>query len=108
MGSCSRFSRIIEPLIEMGVNMRFGICLTFVFAIIMTTANAQECGRDYRIRSGDTLSALARRVLGDMSAAKLLYERNVEVIGPDPNRLEIGKRIYLCLLYTSPSPRDPE
>jgi nucleoid-associated protein YgaU len=50
----------------------------------------------YTIRSGDTLTSIARRLLGDGSrqAVRRIYQANVDRL-PNPDRLVIGTRIRI-------------
>ncbi len=50
----------------------------------------------YTIRSGDTLTSIARRLLGDGSrqAVRRIYQANVDRL-PNPDRLVIGTKIRI-------------
>ncbi|MEO1640999.1 MAG: transporter substrate-binding domain-containing protein [Pseudomonadota bacterium] len=65
-----------------------------------TTATAQsvQCGADYRIQSGDSLSKLAAAVYGDAAAFQIIYSANADAIGPNPGLIRVGTRISIpCL-----------
>ena len=51
----------------------------------------------YTIQSGDTLSALSRDIFGDVNDFVRFYDdpRNVESLGSNPNRINIGDVLYL-------------
>jgi|GEM_PF-3872952 len=49
----------------------------------------------YTVRSGDTLSAIAARLLGNKSEWSSLYETNRAIIGSNPNRLTVGMVLRL-------------
>jgi hypothetical protein len=49
----------------------------------------------YAVKSGDTLWAIAKLLLGDGSKWRTLYEKNKTVIGPDPNRIRPGQKLVL-------------
>ncbi len=57
--------------------------------------SAASEARRYRVRSGDTLYRIARKMLGDPSRWKELYNRNRAVIGNDPLRLKPGMLLSL-------------
>jgi nucleoid-associated protein YgaU len=45
------------------------------------------------VRSGETLSSIAGRVYGDENAWRALFDANRALIGPDPDRLEVGMKL---------------
>ncbi|MFM8445043.1 MAG: peptidoglycan-binding protein LysM [Methylococcus sp.] len=51
-------------------------------------------GQYYEIKSGDTLSAIAKRLLGDANAYMKIFEANREVI-KDPNKIFPGQKIRI-------------
>ena len=51
-------------------------------------------GRYYEIKSGDTLSAIAKQFLGDANAYPKIFEANREVI-KDPNKIFVGQKIRI-------------
>lgn len=71
-----------------------------------TTASAQVCGESYTVRQGDTLSAIARKALGDSSQWLRVYEwgGNAAVVGPNPNLLNVGDTLALPRCVTSDTP----
>jgi nucleoid-associated protein YgaU len=50
--------------------------------------------RYYEIKSGDTLSALAKQFYGDASQYPKIFEANREVI-KDPNKIFVGQKITI-------------
>ena len=48
----------------------------------------------YEIKSGDTLSAIAKQFLGDANAYPKIFEANREVI-KDPNKIFVGQKIRI-------------
>lgn len=52
--------------------------------------------RGYTVRAGDTLSAIAARHCGRVNDWTGIWHANRQVIGPDPNRIEIGQRLALA------------
>lgn len=59
---------------------------------------------DYTVRSGDSLSSIAKRVLGSEAEWKQLYEANRSVIGSNPNRLSVGMVLRLPQAVSAESP----
>ncbi|WP_422615000.1 LysM peptidoglycan-binding domain-containing protein [Cohnella caldifontis] len=49
----------------------------------------------YTVKTGDTLWAIAKLLLGDGGKWRTLYEKNKSVIGPDPNRIRPGQKLVL-------------
>ncbi len=49
----------------------------------------------YTVRSGDSLSSIAKAVYGDPDQWWLIYESNRVTIGEDPNTLEVGMRLRI-------------
>ena len=65
---------------------------TAVSAKTAVTPPAAPAGRQYTIRSGDTLEAIARRELGDGQRWRAIVELNP---GLDPKNLKVGRSIAL-------------
>ncbi len=57
---------------------------------ITTTANNKE----YTIQSGDSLWKIAKKIYGDGSKWKVIYENNKNIIA-DPNKIKVGTTIKL-------------
>ncbi len=51
----------------------------------------------YEIKSGDSLSLIAKRYYGDPMAYKRIYEANKEVIGDNPDKIYPGQQIRIPL-----------
>jgi len=47
------------------------------------------------VRPGDSLWAIAKRELGDGSRWREIYEANRDVIGPDPNVIQVGMTLRI-------------
>lgn len=58
-------------------------------------AAAQTCDNTYEVRAGDTLSLIAGAVYGDILAWERLHQANLDTIGPDPARIEIGMQLFI-------------
>ncbi|MBW4509884.1 MAG: LysM peptidoglycan-binding domain-containing protein [Scytonematopsis contorta HA4267-MV1] len=52
-------------------------------------------GTYYLVQEGDTLSYIAEMFYGDKSMWHIIYDANIDVIGPDPNNIEIGMELYI-------------
>lgn len=46
--------------------------------------------KTYTVKSGDSLSTIAKRVYGDSSRWQQIYIANKQAIGSDPNKLKVG------------------
>lgn len=51
--------------------------------------------KTYTVKSGDTLFLIARKVYGDGSKWRDLYNANKTLIGPDPNLIKPGQQLVI-------------
>ena len=51
--------------------------------------------RYYTIKSGDSLSKVAKEMYGDAGDYNKIYEANREVIGPDPDKIYPGQQLRI-------------
>nr|WP_236070698.1 LysM domain-containing protein [Streptomyces polyasparticus] len=58
-------------------------------------APKEESARTYTVKSGDSLSAIAERELGDMGRWQELYTLNKQTIGNDPDMIQPGMKLKL-------------
>jgi nucleoid-associated protein YgaU len=56
----------------------------------------------YIVRSGDTLSKIAKAYYSDPSCWEVIYDANRAVIGADPGSLEVGTKLTI-----PPAPKKP-
>ncbi|MEM8658815.1 MAG: transporter substrate-binding domain-containing protein [Pseudomonadota bacterium] len=70
---------------------------TTVLALAAGGASAQsiECGADYTVSPGDTLSNISVAAYGDRSNFQLIYNANSDTIGRNPNIIEVGDRFFI-------------
>jgi thiosulfate/3-mercaptopyruvate sulfurtransferase len=66
--------------------------VTFVYCAATAT---MACSPSYAVRSGDTLSGIAVRELGSLFAYRSIYEANRDVIGSDPDLIQIGMQFQI-------------
>ena len=59
--------------------------------------------KEERIKRFKSMSSIQRQEL----ILKKMKERGIEVGSGVPNKKYDNREVYDCLLYTSPSPRDP-
>ncbi|MEM7626813.1 MAG: LysM peptidoglycan-binding domain-containing protein [Planctomycetota bacterium] len=52
-------------------------------------------GATYTIKSGDTLSTIAKQFYGSASKWELIYQANRRAIGDDPGRLQLGTKLLI-------------
>ena len=68
----------------------------------VTVASAQQTRpapptpKTYTVKSGDTLWAIAKQVLGDGGRWREIYNNNVDVIGKDPNLIRPGQVLRIA------------
>ncbi|RSK37156.1 LysM peptidoglycan-binding domain-containing protein [Hymenobacter metallilatus] len=60
-----------------------------------TNQPAATEGETYTVVSGDSLSKIARNHYGDGTKWHQIYEANKNIIGSDPNKIEIGQVLTL-------------
>lgn len=51
--------------------------------------------RYYIVQPGDWLSKIAEKYYGDIMKYKPLHKANLEVIGPDPNKIEPRQKLWI-------------
>lgn len=49
----------------------------------------------YIVKSGDTLSVIAKRLTGDCNNWRAIYNQNKSVIGGNPNKISIGQKLVI-------------
>ena len=59
-----------------------------------STAPAAETYEIYEVKSGDSLSRIAKRVYGDGNAWKRIFDANTDVL-KDPNKIFPGQRLKI-------------
>ncbi len=57
----------------------------------------------YVVKAGDSLSAIARAVLGDVNRWKEIWEANKQAV-PDPNVINVGQELLIPVESTELSP----
>jgi nucleoid-associated protein YgaU len=51
--------------------------------------------KTYTVKEGDTLSAIAKEFYGEAADYRIIYEANKDVIGDDPNRIQVGMELKI-------------
>ncbi|MEF2964914.1 LysM peptidoglycan-binding domain-containing protein [Paenibacillus sp. M1] len=51
--------------------------------------------KTYTVKSGDTLSKIAKLELGSSAKWQAIYNANVKIIGPDPNKIKPGQKLVM-------------
>ena len=80
--------------------MRAGYILALVLTAVAWAfaggpAHAQSCGTTYKVKRGDSLSAIAYRAYRDGGQWSLIYYVNRKTIGRNPSRIGIGQRLRI-------------
>lgn len=57
--------------------------------------SAATTGDSYTVASGDSLSKIAKNHYGDAAKWHQIYEANKDIIGSNPDKIEIGQELTL-------------
>ncbi|MEJ6403112.1 rhodanese-like domain-containing protein [Yoonia sp. 2307UL14-13] len=74
------------------------------FAMLLSATQSLGCVASYTVQSGDTLSRIALDQLGSYLALENVYRANIDVIGDDPDRINVGMRLDLPCTTTVANP----
>jgi nucleoid-associated protein YgaU len=58
-------------------------------------ADTKKPAKTYVVRSGDSLSKIAKLELGNSSKWQAIYNLNKKMIGPDPNKIKPGQKLVM-------------
>jgi hypothetical protein len=74
-----------------------GLCSQGIVSGINVRSNAIRAipGRWYEIKSGDSLTSIAREALGRASEWSSIYSENRSVLGVSPDAIQPGQRIFI-------------
>lgn len=56
---------------------------------------AASAGQMYTVEAGDTLASIAQKFYGDASRWRRIYDANRDVIGDNPDRLQLGLKLRI-------------
>ena len=56
-----------------------------------TVSTDQQIDRTYTVRPGDSLSKIAKSLMGDAKKWRVLYEANKDVVGSNPDLIHPGQ-----------------
>jgi len=59
-----------------------------------TTAPAAQVYETYEVKAGDSLSKIAKRLLGDGNAWKKIFDANTDILR-DPNKIYPGQKLKI-------------
>jgi len=62
-----------------------------------TRPDTKKTAKTYVVKSGDSLSKIAKLELGSSSKWQLIYNANQKTIGKDPNKLKPGQKLVMPL-----------
>ena len=71
------------------------LVIAIVDGLLFTTAMAQTCGAEYRIKEGDTLAQIAARVYGSPAQWTVIFYANQDRLGTNASLLVPGLAIVL-------------
>ncbi|MCC3374738.1 LysM peptidoglycan-binding domain-containing protein [Cohnella sp. REN36] len=57
--------------------------------------DTKQVPKVYNVRSGDTLTAIAKRELGSSAKWSAIYDKNKTLIGKDPNHIAPGQKLVM-------------
>ncbi len=77
----------------------------FALALAISTGNgfAETCGGTYTVQRGDSLSHIADRLYKNASQWTLIYTRNLNEIGENPNSILVGQKLELSCIGGVPT-----
>lgn len=55
----------------------------------------EKTSKTYTVKSGDSLSKIAKLELGSSSKWNEIYKLNAKIIGSDPNRIKPGQKLVM-------------
>lgn len=58
-------------------------------------SDTKQAAKTYTVKSGDTLSKIAKLELGSSAKWQSIYKANVKTIGKDPNKIKPGQKLVL-------------
>jgi nucleoid-associated protein YgaU len=61
----------------------------------ITKSPTAAAGRTYVVKAGDSLSKIAKELLGDSNRWPEIYEANKELIGDNPNLIHPGQELRI-------------
>jgi len=89
-GDCYYSIRLVEAR-EMMIQVDAPKATTTVAAAASATRPAPPAPKTYTVKSGDSLWAIAKQLLGDGSRWKEIYNANTGVIGSNPDLIYPGQ-----------------
>ncbi|MEE9453848.1 MAG: transporter substrate-binding domain-containing protein [Paracoccaceae bacterium] len=69
-------------------------------------AQAQTCGGNYTVKSGDSLSKIAKRLYSSADMWSAIYNSNQEVIGASPSHIQVGMKLRISCINGRPTGLD--
>ncbi len=64
-------------------------------AVTTTRPDTKKPAKTYVVKSGDSLSKIAKLELGSSSKWQAIYNLNKKTIGPDPNKIKPGQKLVM-------------
>jgi polar amino acid transport system substrate-binding protein len=77
-------------------------------SLLATTATAQTCGTEYRIKEGETLAQIAARVYGNPTQWTVIFYANQDRLGTNASLLVPGLAIALPCIGGASPPSSPQ
>ena len=69
-----------------------------LFGLAAAPVAAETCGGNYTVKPGDSLSLIADRHYKNVGMWTAIHSRNIDTIGPKPNRLQVGMKLSLACI----------
>ncbi|WPP40435.1 LysM peptidoglycan-binding domain-containing protein [Paenibacillus hunanensis] len=60
-----------------------------------TRTDLKQTGKNYTVKTGDSLSKIAKLELGDSSKWNAIYKLNTKIIGGNPNMIKPGQKLVM-------------
>jgi len=83
---------LVSPnLLAVGQNLAVPNVEAKILTVEKSATDSTVSTGQYTVQEGDWLSKIALRAYGDMYAWEKIYEANMELIGSNPNSIEVGQ-----------------
>jgi len=98
----------MRPILRYWLTTSSVLAAIAIGALTMNPAVAQECGQDYEVVRGDSLSKIAAKTYDDPQKWSVIYGVNTAIIGLNPDLIDIGQVLRIPCLDKEAAPEPEE